>query len=178
MYLCKRVSNCEDASGSVSFPIDPSLRLQSTFSNTLFCASTDNGTKNRFHHLRRRLDKDQSKIKQYSSILPQKEDREESATFEQKTRKVLKILSVESEATSCLARNRMNIKGYDFGPFVPVDKATMCKRCGLFVPSRQTGRSMCAKSQWCEACTMIPPYVQHDLLRECLGMRGLDSSGE
>ena len=27
------------------------------------------------------------------------------------------------------------------------------------------------RTKWCEACTLTPPYVAHDLLRECLELR-------
>ena len=89
--------------------------------------------------------------------------------IQEKTRAVMKVLAAESKRTQY-----SHIKGYVFGPFVPViDKTVMCKRCGLFIPSEQTGTTMCTITEWCEACTRIPPYVALDQLRECLEMRSL-----
>jgi hypothetical protein len=93
-----------------------------------------------------------------------------------KTRKVLKALSAESK------RRTQNpqypyMKGYVFGPFTPVtDNVISCVRCGFYVPSVQTGKSICTKTRWCEACTLMPPYVAHDLLRDCLEMRQEEDS--
>ena len=61
----------------------------------------------------------------------------DAACIEQKTRKMLKILSAESKG-----KTYSYLKGDVFGPFVHVDQPKMCKRCGLFVPSRQTGETM------------------------------------
>lgn len=96
------------------------------------------------------------------------DDEDSADAILQKTRKLLKVLAAESKRRDTFPY----MKGYDFGPFIPViDEAKMCPRCGLFVPSAQTGVAMCMKTKWCKACTMIPPYVAHDTLRECLDMR-------
>ena len=136
---------------------------------------TDNGTKNRFHHLRRRLGKDYHRQEQkYSNIMVDKPvestDVDSVEAIQEKTRAVMRVIAVESK------RNHYpNIKGYVFGPFVPVtDTAKMCGRCGLMIPSEHTGKTMCTSTGWCEACTRIPPYVSHDQLRECLDMRRTD----
>ena len=108
---------------------------------------TDNGTKNRFHYLRRRLDKDYTNTnKQYPGMIEDTESvtstgGDSADCIEQKIAKLLKILSVESHR-----KTHPSIKGYVFGPFVPVDKPKMCSRCGLFVPSRQTGDTIVSRS--------------------------------
>ncbi|KAL7543385.1 hypothetical protein ACHAXR_013340 [Thalassiosira sp. AJA248-18] len=100
----------------------------------------------RFHHLRRRLEKDvEKKVQKYSSIMSQSDDDESDASIggdtadaiELKTRKILKILSAETKGGT-----DKYFKGYVFGPFIVVNEHKMCKRCGLFVPSAQTGETM------------------------------------
>jgi hypothetical protein len=86
--------------------------------------------------------------------------------IQEKTGAVIKVLAAESKRTQYC-----HIKGYVFGPFVTVLAPMMCKRCSLFLPSEQTGKATCTSTQWCEACTRIPPYVALDQLRECLELR-------
>jgi hypothetical protein len=140
---------------------------------------TDNKIKNRFHHIKRRINKDfRCKVQRYMSLIPRPDDEppvvgDSVEAIMRKTHKLLKVYSGESKrrATSPY------MKGYVFGPFVNViDEAKMCPRCGLFIPSAQTGHAICSKTKWCEACTMIPPFVAHDMLRECLDMRRDDDS--
>jgi len=49
--------------------------------------------------------------------------------------------------------------------------AIILVRCGLLLPSLQTGDEVCEKSGWCQTCTRIPPHVSSNLLRECLNLR-------
>ena len=151
---------------------------------------TDNGTKNRFHHLRRRLNKDvQRKLQKYSKMMPKSDDGDDKSSvvsaatntdpdaIEHNTRKILKVLAAESKNKSTYSF----IKGYSFGPYIAVteDQARIqCKRCGLFIGSEQTGVKWCTRTKWCEACTLTPPYVAHDLLRECLELRREDTKSE
>jgi hypothetical protein len=59
-----------------------------------------------------------------------------------------------------------------FGVFrPPKGLGEQCVRCGLHAPSVQTGRLICDKSGWCEACTRVPPHVSNNILRECLNLR-------
>lgn len=135
---------------------------------------TDNGTKNRFHHLRRRLIKDlRRKGEQYPDLVCKETESiggDSEDAIEMSARKILHILAVESKGNK---ESYSLIKGYKFGPFMAVkDQAKLqCKRCGLFVPSEQTGSAVCTRTKWCEACTQVPPYVSPDLLRECLELR-------
>ncbi len=135
---------------------------------------TDNAIKNRFHHIKRRLNKDfRRKIQKYSNMISQPDadspfERDSVEAVSCTTRKLLSVLAQESKRRDTFPY----MKGYVFGPFVPVvGKAKMCPRCGLFIPSVQTGSEVCMKTKWCQSCTMMPPYVAHDMLRECLEMR-------
>jgi hypothetical protein len=140
-----------------------------------FSQRTDNGTKNRFHHLKRRLSKDfhrqMQKYSGMSSMMGEKSnvstDGDSMDSIREKTRAVMTVLAAESKRIQY-----SHTKGHAYGPFVSViDKTMMCKRCGLFIPSEQTGKTMCTATGWCEACTRIPPYVALDQLRECLELR-------
>ena len=69
-------------------------------------------------------------------------DGDSTNAIEQKQRKILDILSKESKR-----KTSSSIKGYVFGPFIVVNKeAQMCTRCGLFVPSAQTGETIVSTS--------------------------------
>ena len=95
--------------------------------------------------------------------------------IQQKIHKILKILAAES-----MTKRRVTyLRGYAFGPFIPVKKnVKMCNRCHLFVPSAQTGYAICLATGWCEACTRMPPYVAGDTLRKCLSQRDESSRME
>lgn len=63
--------------------------------------------------------------------------------IEHKTRKALEVFAAESKKKSSYS----HIKGYVFGPYITVtEEAKMCKRCGLFVPSEQTGNAIVSLS--------------------------------
>mmetsp|Transcript_15551 Transcript_15551/g.38366 ORF Transcript_15551/g.38366 Transcript_15551/m.38366 type:complete len:572 (+) Transcript_15551:124-1839(+) len=53
-----------------------------------------------------------------------------------------------------------------FGPFRVAKAAEACKRCGLLVPSLQTGGVVCEKTGWCRKCTKLSASVYGDYLRE------------
>jgi hypothetical protein len=58
-----------------------------------------------------------------------------------------------------------------FGPFRKADAGEICVRCGLILPSLQTGDEVCEKSGWCLHCSRLPPHISSNLLRECLNLR-------
>lgn len=53
-----------------------------------------------------------------------------------------------------------------FGPFRAAKAGEACKRCGLLVPSLQTGRAVCDKTGWCQKCTKLSAIVHGEYLRE------------
>jgi len=142
---------------------------------------TDNRIKNRFHFLRRRLEKDavkflDNKDNQLDNVLSflvhlsstnrQSSEMDESCDMERNIRAMLPYLAAET-----LAKNGES--SYSFGPFYAA--AAVCKRCNLSVPSLQTGRVICQATRWCEACTRLPPYVSGNTVRECLNLRKVES---
>jgi hypothetical protein len=50
---------------------------------------------------------------------------------------------------------------------IPVPEAELecCSRCGLLVPSEQTGERICQTTKWCESCISTPAYFCGDILR-------------
>jgi len=135
---------------------------------------TDNNIKNRFHHIRRRLEKDVArivktrKIDEVASLIQVDAIRrsplrsETNSEFAIRARQILPYLAADSV--------KDNIDRVQFGPFVPA-KGELCQRCNFIVPSIQTGRLISKKIGWCESCTKIPPYVVGDMLRQCLHLR-------
>ena len=70
-------------------------------------------------------------------------------------------LSVPTKLRRCYAGDGE----YKFGPFDQVKKSVGCARCGLIVPSKETGTTVCRQTGWCETCTDASLAVSGDLLR-------------
>jgi hypothetical protein len=45
---------------------------------------------------------------------------------------------------------------------------TLCARCGLSIPSLQTGKQVCTKTGWCASCVCAPSYLSADILRTAI----------
>lgn len=150
---------------------------------------TDNGIKNRFHNLRRQLEREDeqrlrlSKPEDYPGeiylskinkdiprhLLGKSADLWASTT--PGTMAVIAALSVLG------GTGHRSMAGPKFGPFrPPAEGGEQCTRCGLFAPSAQTGDHVCSQTRWCRACTRVPPHLGGDLLRECLKLRKCQDS--
>lgn len=135
---------------------------------------TDNNIKNRFHHIRRRLEKEVSKIvknrkiEEVASLIRIDSIRrsplrsETNSDFAIRARQIIPYLAADTV--------RNNVDHGQFGPFV-TGQGEFCTRCSFVVPSVQTGRLIGKKTGWCESCTKVPPYVVGDTLRQCLQLR-------
>lgn len=139
---------------------------------------TDNGIKNRFHNLRRQLEREDEHRLRLSTARDFPEEirldrmREVPEELRGKSAELWDMkagLSVLA-AQSVLGGNMSRTAGR-FGPFRQATDGDICIRCGFFVPSVQTGKEICTKTGWCESCTRIPPHVGGNLLRECLNLR-------
>jgi hypothetical protein len=123
---------------------------------------TDNSIKNRFHHLKRRLEK----RLQSTSSTPA-----ELAPLMKRIKKglppigkpvdplTMKYLALKMLQGSKMEGTTITGHDYKFGPFHGVAKSIECERCGLVMPSKQTGRYVCIRSGWCQSCTQISPVV-------------------
>jgi len=139
---------------------------------------TDNGIKNRFHNLRRQLEREDEHRLRLSSARDFPEEirldrmREMPEELRGKSAELwdmksgLSVLAAQSVLGGSMARSAGR-----FGPFRPAEDGDVCVRCGFFVPSIQTGSEVCTKTGWCQSCTRIPPHVGGNLLRECLNLR-------
>ena len=140
---------------------------------------TDNGIKNRFHNLKRQLDREEE-----SRIRAPRPD-----NYEAKVRvawirdippamrsSIEELWSVERgigkiAAGSHCDRDEVDQDNTRFGPYEKVTSPVQCLRCGLFAPSVQCGDEICTKTRWCKACTQVPMHMAGNTLRECLNMK-------
>jgi len=142
---------------------------------------TDNGIKNRFHNLRRQLEREDdhrlrlSKPQDFPDEIHLDRLREFPDDLKGKSHslwdmnKGLGIISAQSVIGAGVARNQGK-----FGPFrklTQADGAELCVRCGLFVPSVHCGEEICERTRWCQSCTRIPPHLSGNMLRETLNLR-------
>lgn len=142
---------------------------------------TDNGIKNRFHNIRRQYEREDEHRMRLSS--PMDFPDEIRADRLRKFPSHLAGNSVElwnmQDAIGILAAQavlgesagRSSSNSNRFGPFRDPKTGEPCVRCGLLVPSVQTGKTICTKTGWCHACTRIPPHIAGNLLRECINLR-------
>jgi hypothetical protein len=143
---------------------------------------TDNGIKNRFHNLRRQLEReDEHRMK-----LSKAQDFPEEIHLERLRRFPRNLLGKNetlwdmTAGIGILAAQSVfgaNVPSRDavkkrFGPFRrPDNGGESCARCGFLVPSVQCGFEICEKTKWCESCSKIPSHLSGNLLRECLNLR-------
>jgi len=140
---------------------------------------TDNGIKNRFHNLRRQLEReDEHRLRLNASRdFPEEIRLELIREFPKELRgKAAELWDIKSglsvlAAQSVLGGDRTRTAGR-FGPFREAEAGTdICVRCGFMLPSVQTGSQVCTKTGWCQSCARIPPHVSGNMLRECLNLR-------
>jgi hypothetical protein len=139
---------------------------------------TDNGIKNRFHNLRRQLEREDEHRLRLSTArdFPEEIRLDRIRQFPEELRgksadlwdmkSGLSVLAAQSVLGGSMSRNAGR-----FGPFRPADAGDVCVRCGFLIPSVHTGSEVCTKTGWCQSCTRIPPHVSANMLRECLNLR-------
>lgn len=142
---------------------------------------TDNGIKNRFHNLRRQLEREDEHRLRLSKAadFPEEIRLDRLRKFPESLKgkgdelwdmgRGIGVLAAQSVLGGGITRN-----GGRFGPFRVPENGELCARCGLLVPSLQCGRDLCCKTGWCQSCTRIPPHISGNLLRECLNLRRCD----
>lgn len=139
---------------------------------------TDNGIKNRFHNLRRQLEREDEHRLRLSTArdFPDEIRLDRIREFPAELRgKVASLWDMKSglsvlAAQSVLGGNMSRSAGR-FGPFREADPGDVCVRCGFLIPSLHTGTEVCTKTGWCQSCARIPPHVSGNMLRECLNLR-------
>jgi hypothetical protein len=132
---------------------------------------TDNSVKNRFHHLKRRFDRQCSIISNTIDVeeLVRKLGHCQLVYRLRLGKQMLKYIAHRAlyKNTSTLATTTSGTDSdYSFGPFRVVEGSfEICARCSFGMPSVQTGRLACERTGWCETCTRISPCLSDDTLR-------------
>jgi hypothetical protein len=132
---------------------------------------TDNSVKNRFHHLKRRFDRQCSIISNTTDVdeLVKKLQHCQLVHRLQLDKQMLKYIAHQAlykKTTSTLATTSAADSEHSFGPFRVVKGSfEICARCSLEMPSVQTGRLVCERTGWCESCTRVSPCLSGDTLR-------------
>lgn len=129
----------------------------------------NNNAKNRFHHIRRQLKKDASKLdpKSLASESPVKLDLLKRLSKCVSTDELEPTMDVINVLVGSILKKKTLVAvphGFKF-ELDGVTTDTGCSRCGLLVPSRQTGDKRCRQTGWCESCVSAPAYLCSDLLR-------------
>jgi Myb-like DNA-binding domain len=137
---------------------------------------SDNNVKNRFHYLRRQLEK------QSASTLGMTGSADASRVDSSLKEKIMKAsqgtkpndeiacmvidLMVHMISTGCYVLSPADLSPGHFGPFeAPQTEPVTCKRCSLFIPASQTGLVVCRTTGWCVSCSQTMVYVSGELLR-------------
>jgi hypothetical protein len=127
---------------------------------------TDNSIKNRYHHVLRRFEKQMQSVDSSFEIdrLMNKIQDSLLSRGVKVNPFVLKYLALKISHHPQRHHTSMD-REYCFGPFHFVDRNIGCSRCGLVVPSQQTGRYVCTRTGWCQSCTGMSPIISRDSLR-------------
>ncbi len=120
---------------------------------------TDNGIKNRYHHLKRRLERQVHATPTSLEVETIITRLEQSVLLRDYDHWMLKYVATQSLLPSKKI-NKDEAKGY-----LREGCDELCSRCGLFVPSVQTGQLVCKTTGWCEVCVRLSPCLSGDLLR-------------
>ena len=141
---------------------------------------SDNNVKNRFHHLRRQLEKQAISFQEHRASTSRGDayikERIINASQDKGAHDDLAITvadlmtSVVSNGVRVLApRDQW---GTQVGPFKePGSESVACMRCCLFVPASQTGRLVCKKTGWCSSCVDTMVFASDDVLRVAHSLR-------
>lgn len=134
---------------------------------------SDNAVKNRFHFIRRKLEKLLTLVPVTAAAVEQQEEGEVS-TMQSHDKNVLAsaavdaIIAVRSNPLTPSPPEWRYDYEYGFGPFhaPSVVDDTICQRCALAVPSLHTGNTVCKTTGWCQSCTQAPPFASDTHLRK------------
>lgn len=187
-HLNPRLKNCDwsPAEDATIFHLYNTCGSQWAKMSKMIPGRTDNGIKNRFHNLRRQLEREDehrirlSKPDDFPDEVQLDKIREFPDHLRGKCDKLwdmsegVGVLAAQSVLGGSFARNAGR-----FGPFRKAESdGEQCARCGLFAPSTQCGTQICTKTGWCEACTRLPPHMCSNILRECLNLRRIDEDAK
>jgi hypothetical protein len=127
---------------------------------------TDNSIKNRYHHLKRGFERRMQSVgisRGMSELMKklQKHFLFHRVSVDPSLIKYLSLRMLEGKRH----QKKVMTTEYKFGPYYPVATRIGCRRCGLVMPSLQTGRYVCGSNGWCQTCCGLSPIVTGDALR-------------
>jgi hypothetical protein len=128
---------------------------------------TETSVKNRFHHIKRRLEKVTAKL----DVNGYEGDQELKHHIVELASKLevpwdLTMTVVDLLVHAIKEEIPLMSLNYDFAfALTDVVLSVGCSRCNLLTPSVHTGDKICNKTGWCQACTETPAYLFGDLLR-------------
>jgi Myb-like DNA-binding domain len=129
---------------------------------------TETNVKNRFHHIKRRLEKLSAKldINRYAGDSNLKQRIIETATRLEVPWDL--IMTVVDPLVHSL-KEEIPLLSMTYEYYFDLIDVTCgqisCSRCGLIIPSTYTGSKNCCKTGWCQVCTGTPAYLFGNLLR-------------
>jgi len=149
---------------------------------SLMAGRTDNAVKNRFHHTRRKMEKETNRCNKNSkgkddaaATLAKTLQKEVDARKTSSSTGFRKKVSdaVGHAAAKCLlsaggAADSRNDVVYDGDRFRSAKPGERCSRCCLFLPSKQCGTKLCRRTNWCKTCVNMPTYVCRDSLYDAV----------
>ena len=146
------------------FHLYASLGSKWSLISKLLEGRSDNAVKNRYHFVRRKLERlvtfASSATNQGGKFI----DAMPTSDSQQKINFAIASVLALGKSQLSLSDWQYESEEKTFGPFVTPNEGICCQRCYLVVPSEQTGRSICSKTGWCQSCVTVPPYVSGDHL--------------
>jgi Myb-like DNA-binding domain len=137
---------------------------------------SDNNVKNRFHYLRRQLEKVAASTLTGAAT----GDASHTGVRDRIHTAIVAIGTANDDLTvlvgdvlSWMVKTGrrllapIDLYGSYFGPFeVPrPNDGVSCKRCAFLIPAAQTGSEVCSKTGWCTACSGTMVFLSDALLR-------------
>ena len=120
---------------------------------------TDNGIKNRYHHLKRRFERQVQLTEESQDLLSAMARLTEVPLIRRFDTFMIKYAASEIVGPST-EMEASKVDGY-----LRIGSNEMCTRCGMLVPSKQTGRLVCKTTGWCEVCVRVSPCISGEILR-------------
>lgn len=154
-----KLKNWSPAEDAIIFRMHHTDGSKWSMMSKLIRGRTDNGIKNRYHHLKRRLER------QVHLTLESRDLLTAAARLQQEP-----ILQCYDSSTIKYAASEIilpvkELEASEVDGYLRLGYNELCSRCGMWVPSKQTGRLMCKTTGWCEVCVRVSPCISGDILR-------------
>ena len=146
----------EDA---VLFELHHEVGSKWSYMSKVLHGRSDNGIKNRYHHLKRRVER-QLQLMSHTDAM-----KSFAAKIKQKTSDMEPYDEwLVNYTASVFCSSNWGKHSGELTDNMRISHSEVCVRCDMAVPSKQTGRLICTSNGWCEACSRISPCVPSPLL--------------